>query len=50
MRIRKMSPTAQRGYGINGIAYNPTLTSTGGGEAFSTLQKSLVCNYIIKVK
>lgn len=42
--------TPQRGYGTNGVNYNPTISSTGGGQDMSLIQKSLVCNYIIRVK
>ena len=42
--------TPQRGYGTNGSNYNPDISTVGGGAAFSVVQKSLVCNYIIRVK
>lgn len=42
--------TPQRGYGTNGIDFNPTISTEGAGVAFSIVQKSLVCNYIIRVK
>lgn len=42
--------TPQRGYGTNGIDFNPNTTTVGGSQAFSIVQKSLVCNYIIRVK
>lgn len=43
--------TPQRGYGgTTAIAYNPDTTTVGGSQAFSIVQKSLVCNYIIRVK
>ena len=42
--------TPQRGYGTNGVNYNPEISTEGGGVAFSIVQKSLVCNYIIRVK
>lgn len=43
--------TPQRGYGgTTAINFTPDTTTVGGSQAFSIVQKSLVCNYIIRVK
>lgn len=43
--------TPQRGYGgTTAINYTPDTTTVGGSQAFSIVQKSIVCNYIIRVK
>lgn len=43
--------TPQRGYaGTTAIDFNPDTTTVGESQAFSIVQKSIVCNYIIRVK